>query len=68
MTIIEMESALKLGNAVKPWNSVDAIAVVKSRVKERQELIDMCLECTAPKCWNCLAHAEIRNQVGKAGA
>lgn len=67
MTITEYESKLKIGSAVKPWNSVDALVSVRVRTNERQELIDKCLNCQELRCWNCLADARIRKQMEKEG-
>lgn len=41
--------------AVLPWRSIDAIARVSVRSAEPQAVIDRCLSCTSPECWNCVA-------------
>ena len=41
--------------AVLPWRSIDAIAKVSVRSTEPQAVIDRCLSCISPECWNCVA-------------
>lgn len=61
-----------LSNAVRPWDSVDSFKTdVYISVKlpidysvDTQKLIDHCLECTKPKCNNCLGeNAKLKNEV-----
>ena len=64
-----LESA---SNAVRPWDSLDSFygevcVSVKLPIDssvDTQKLIDHCLECTRPKCNNCIGeNAKLKNEV-----
>lgn len=52
-------------SAVMPWKSIDAIATVTTPLTEPQEVIDRCLNCTCPECWNCIASRSKRAKARK---
>lgn len=54
---LKFNSKTRTQGACAPWNSADALATVKVKMTVTpQKLIDKCLECREPKCWNCLVY------------